>query len=346
MTQTINLPVNGDVWTLSEFEHGKLQSVSLELLAWGRTLADDLGVRLCAVLTGCDIPESAPQTLITHGADVVLVVDHPKLRHFLVRPQAEALSALIHEYHPQILLAAATTTGRTLMPYLSILVEAGLTADCTGLAIDPETKLLLQTRPAIGGNIMATIKTPNARPQMATVRPKSKKPRTADPARRGETIHCAVPEERLVSTVEQLDFIPHEAGESSIEEAEVIVAGGRALKSADNFALLRQLADLLGGTIGASRVPVDYGWQPYPRQIGLSGKTISPHLYIACGISGSIQHLAGIQTAEKIIAINKDPEAQIFKVADLGIVGDLYQILPALISALKSSALKANRAGQ
>jgi electron transfer flavoprotein alpha subunit len=325
----------GAVWTLSENAHGRLQAVSFELLAWGRGLADELGVPLCAVVLGEHLPDSTLQALIHHGADLVLALEHPALAQFLVRPQAQALRALVECYQPQVFLAAATTTGRTLMPYLSILVDAGLTADCTGLAIDPETRLLLQTRPAIGGNIMATIKTPEARPQMATVRPRSKQPLPVDPARSGCILRHPAEGMDLRADVEQLAFIPNPAQDGSIEEAEVIIAGGRAMKTATNFALLQKLAQLLGGSVGASRVPVDYGWQPYPRQIGLSGKTISPRLYIACGISGSIQHLAGIQTAEKIIAINKDPDAQIFQVADLGIVGDLFEVLPALIERLE-----------
>ena len=318
------------VWTLSETFQGKLQPVALELLAWGRQLADDLQVNLVAIVVGANLQPADLQALIQHGADVVRVVNHHALMDFRVRPYAYALQHLVHHYQPQIFLAAATTTGRTVMPYLSMLVDGGLTADCTGLAIDPETNLLLQTRPAIGGNIMATIKTPTARPQMATVRPKSKKPLPADETRRGMIQMEHIPEELLESSVEQLDFLP-DADEAAIEAAEVIVAGGRAMKSIENFVLLQQLADLLNGSVAASRVPVDFGWQPYPRQVGLSGKTISPRLYIACGISGAIQHLAGIQTAEHIIAINKDPEAQIFQVADLGIVGDLFEILPIIL---------------
>ena len=326
-----------NIWTLSEISNGVLNPVSFELLAWGRSLADDLECSLCAVVLGSNLKNEQLQSLIQRGADQVIVVDHPALADFLVRPHVNTLKALVNEFEPAIFLAAATTTGRTLMPYLSILVEAGLTADCTGLRIDPETKLLLQTRPAIGGNILATIKTPTARPQMATVRPKSKKPLEPNPNRQGNILRIDVSESNFETNVEELEWIPNEIGSTSIEEAEVVVAGGRGVKSADNFSLLQQLADLLGGTVGSSRVPVDFGWQPYPRQIGLSGKTISPRLYIACGISGSIQHLAGIQTAEKIIVINKDPDAQIFQVADLGIVGDLFEILPVLIEVLQEN---------
>ena len=318
------------VWTLSETFQGKIKPVSFELLAWGRKLADDLKVDLVAVIPGTNLNSEDIETLIQHGADVVRAVSDPTLQDFRVRPYAYALKHLVEEYKPQIFLAAATTTGRTVMPYLSMLVNGGLTADCTGLEIDPETQLLLQTRPAIGGNIMATIKTPTARPQMATVRPKSRKALPLDPTRTGEIIHEEIPREAFSSQVEQIDFFPDDE-EASIEAAEVIVAGGRAMKSIENFVLLQQLAEILNGTIAASRVPVDYGWQPYPRQVGLSGKTISPRLYVACGISGAIQHLAGIQTAENIIAINKDPDAQIFQVADLGIIGDLFEILPIIL---------------
>ena len=318
------------VWTLSETFQGKLTPVSYELLAWGRKLADDVNVNLVAIVPGSNLSENDQQALIHHGADVVRVIDDPALEDFRVRPYAYALKHLVETYQPQIFLAAATTTGRTVMPYLSMLVDGGLTADCTGLEIDPETKLLLQTRPAIGGNIMATIKTPTARPQMATVRPKSRKPLPIDTERNGAVYVEEIPSGLLETPVEQIDFLV-DAEEASIEAAEVIVAGGRAMKSIENFVLLQQLADILNGTVAASRVPVDYGWQPYPRQVGLSGKTISPRLYVACGISGAIQHLAGIQTAENIIAINKDPDAQIFQVADLGIVGDLFEILPMIL---------------
>lgn len=318
------------VWTLSETFRGKLNPVSFELLAWGRELADDLNVELVAIVPGSHLEKSDLQALIQHGADVVRVVEDEALKDFLVRPLAYALKQLVEEHRPQILLAAATTTGRTVMPYLSMLVDGGLTADCTGLEIESETKLLLQTRPAIGGNIMATIKTTTARPQMATVRPKSRKPLPIDERRAGKIIVESISPELLTSRVEQLDYLLDE-DEASIEAAETIVAGGRAMKSIENFVLLQQLAGILNGTVAASRVPVDYGWQPYPRQVGLSGKTISPRLYIACGISGAIQHLAGIQTAENIIAINKDPDAQIFQVANLGIVGDLFEILPIIL---------------
>lgn len=328
------------VWVLTECrQDGGLSPVSFELLAWGRGLADDLDGLLTAVVLTAQDDEGQWQRLVAQGADRVIVVKSDALGVFRPRPYAQALANLVRKHQPQVFLAAATTTGRTVMPYLSMLVDAGLTADCTGLAIEPESGLLLQTRPAIGGNIMATIKTPTARPQMATVRPRSRKALAPEPARKGEILFAEVPPALLETDVEQLAFMPS-ASQDSVESAEVVVAGGRALKSTENFVLLQQLAERLGGTVASSRVPVDYGWQPYPRQVGLSGKTISPRLYIACGISGAIQHLAGIQTAEHIIAINKDPDAQIFQVADLGIVGDLFDIVPIILEYQKQTKME------
>ena len=324
-----------DIWTLAESRAGTLHTVSFELLTRGRALADARGCRLCSVVLGDQIAPTELNELILRGADRVYVVEHPALANFLVEPYARTLQHLVETYRPEVLIAAATTMGRTLMPYLSVKVQAGLTADCTGLEIEPETGNLLQTRPAIGGNIMATIKTPTARPQMATVRPRSTPPAPRDPARSGEIVAVDVPEERLASSMRFEQFVPDTSQDVAIESARTIVAGGRGLKKGEHFDLIRQLADLLDGSVGASRATVDRGWQPYPRQIGLSGKTVAPELYIACGISGAIQHLAGMQTAENIIAINADPEAQIFQVADLGIVADLFELLPAVIEKLQ-----------
>jgi len=325
-----------DIWTLAEYKQGKLRTVSFELLMRGRALADARGCRLCSVVFGDTIAETELRELIERGADRVYVVDHPALARFLVEPHAKAMRYLIETYKPEVLIAAATTTGRTVMPYISMQVHAGLTADCTGLEIDPETGNLLQTRPAIGGNIMATIKTPTARPQMATVRPKSTPPAPRDTTRTGDIVRVDVPETLLTARMRYERFIPDETQEVVIEDAEVIVAGGRGMKRGENFKLLADLANVLGGSVGATRAAVDRGWQSYPRQIGLSGKTIAPNLYIACGISGAIQHLAGMQTAEYIIAINTDPDAPIFQVADLGIVGDVFEVLPAVLEKLRT----------
>ena len=324
-----------DIWTLAEQKEGRLHPVSFELLGRGRTLADARKNRLCTVIIGSQVDDKDVQELFERGADRVYLVDHPVLRVFLVEPYARILRRLIETYHPEVVIAAATTTGRTVLPYVSAQIRAGLTADCTGLEIDAETGRLLQTRPAIGGNILATIQTPDARPQMATVRPKSTRLPDRIPGRSGEIINIRQVEQLLESRVVFEKYIPDETGCASIEDADIVVAGGSGVKKAEGFQLLEQLANRLGGALGASRPCVDHGWQPYPHQVGLSGKTISPRLYFACGISGAIQHLAGIQTAESIIAINSDPNAPIFQVADLGIVGNMFDILPAIIERLE-----------
>ena len=324
-----------DIWTLAEVKGGRVHGVTYELLSRGRTLADARGSRLCVAVLGFQVPEADVQQLVQRGADLVYLVDDIRLEHFVVQAHAGALQHLVETYHPEVLIAAATTTGRTVMPYLSVKVHAGLTADCTGLEIDRASGELLQTRPAIGGNIMATIRTPSARPQMATVRPKSAPPARPDPTRTGETVRVAVPAEALRAAQRFEHFESDTTQEVAIEEAEVVVSGGRGVKRADGFRLVGELAAALGGSVGASRAAVDRGWQPYPRQIGLSGKTVSPKLYVACGISGAIQHLAGMQTSETIVAINTDPDAQIFHVADLGIVGDLFDVVPVVIDRLR-----------
>jgi len=319
----------GEIWTFSEQKDNHLKEVSFELLAWGRKLADLRGSALCAVVFANGMDAAQFDRLIAHGADKVYVVENEAFTHFLVEPQANTLKHLVKTYEPEIILAGATTTGRSVMPYLSMQLHTGLTADCTGLEIEAETGNLLQIRP-IGGNIMATIKTPNTRPQMATVRPKSIGALEPDPARHGEIIHAAAPAGAFASRVRFEKYISEGRGNAALEEANIVVSGGQGLQGPDSFKLVEGLADVLGAAIGSSRPPVDRGWQPYVRQVGLSGRTISPALYIACGISGAVQHLAGIQTAKNIIAINSDPEAAIFQVADFGIVGDALQILPVL----------------
>jgi len=326
----------GEVWTLAEFSHGKLSSVSNELLNRGKNLAEKLNTALASVVLGYNVKREYIDELIARGADKVYVVDDKNLENFLVEPYAKVLIALIKEYNPEIFLAAATTTGRTLMPYVAVKVRTGLTADCTVLDIEEGTGNLLQTRPAIGGNILATIKTPNTRPQMATVRPHSTKPALPDRNRTGEVIYKKFDEDVFLSKSKYLRFIKDESQQVSLQDAKIIVSGGRGLGRPENFKMIDELAELLGGAVGASREVVDRGWKPYPHQIGLSGKTVSPALYIAVGISGAIQHIAGMQTSENILAINKDPDAQIFKIANLGIVGDLNEILPLLIEKIKA----------
>jgi len=323
------------VWTVAEHVHGELKAVSFELLARGRKLADKLGTPLASVVIGDQVSEARMRELIERGADVVYSVQDLRLAHFVCESYARILSTLIKTYQPDIILAAATSSGRTLMPYLAVKARAGLTADCTELDIEAETGNLLQTRPAIGGNIMATIKTPNHRPQMATVRPKSSKPLPKDTSRQGEIITIPVDDGMIDTRVSVLGYRKDAADFVNLEEADIVVAGGKGMKKAEHFSLLHNLAQTLGGVVGASREAVDRGWIGYPHQIGLSGKTISPKLYIGAGISGSIQHLAGIKTSEVIVSVNTDPDANLHKIADFAIVGDAFQVLPELQRQLK-----------
>jgi electron transfer flavoprotein alpha subunit len=322
------------VWTLAEQSGGKPEPLAFELLNRGRALADKRGEKLAAVLIGGNLDRGGVRELFERGADIVYLVEEPRLEYYLNDRYAGVLAYLIKKYEPEIFIAGASTMGRTVMPYVAARITTGLTADCTELDIEEGTGNLLQTRPAIGGNIMATIKTPNHRPQMATVRPKSTPIAPRVPGRTGEVIEVRLPEEVLQGREERLGFRPIVGGAANIEEADRIVSGGRGMKKGENFSLLRDLAGKLGAAVGASRDAVDRGWAEYPQQIGLSGKTVVPKLYMAFGISGSIQHLAGMKTSETIVAVNTDPDSQIFHVADFGIVGDLFEVIPELTKAL------------
>lgn len=316
-----------DVVILGEVRDGRVHPVTYELLAWGKELANKLGTGLSALVLGYNLEQL--EEIIYYGGDKVYYFDHPKLDTFNVEIYADVLVPFIKRLEPEIVLAGATTTGRTIMPYLAGKLKAGLTADCTSLDIEEETGLLLQTRPAIGGNVLATIKTPYCKPQMATVRPKGKKPLERDTKRAGE-IEIIRPQISLNPRIEILEIKPREE-EISLVDAEVVIAGGKGLKDPRNFSLLFEISKLLDSSaVGASRAVVDMGWIEYPHQVGLSGKTVNPKVYIAIGISGAVQHLAGMINSESVIAINKDPEAPIFQVADLGIVGDALEILPVL----------------
>jgi electron transfer flavoprotein alpha subunit len=264
-----------------------------------------------------------------------VAVESPELAFFLVEPYAKCMKRLIERERPEIILAGATSTGRTLMPYVAVKVHAGLTADCTVLDIEPETGNLLQTRPAIGGNILATIKTPDHRPQMATVRPRSTRPAEPVDGRTGQIQRVAATRDDLGGRMRRVGFEPTDQAHG-LDDADVVVCAGRGVKKGDNLPLLQRLADLLDAPLGATRDVVDRGWLAYPHQIGLSGKTVTPGFYLGAGVSGSIQHLAGMQTSETIVAINNDPEAQIFRVADLGVVGDLFEVVPALCEAIEA----------
>lgn len=323
-----------DVWVFAEQFGGHIESITYELLGEGRKLADDLGEQLCAVLIGSGI-EQKVKDLTERGADKVYVVDSPDLEYFKDEPYANVLIELVRKHSPGILLCGATTVGRSLVSRVAVSVNTGLTADCTGLAIDPAKRNLLQTRPAFGGNIMATIETPNHRPQMATVRHKVMKEAEVQEGRTGETVLEKVAQEILKSRTVRTKYVPEKESTVNIAEANIIVSGGRGLQDPENFKLLKELAEVLGGGVGASRAAVDANWIAYSHQVGQTGKTVCPTIYIACGISGQIQHLAGMSSSDIIVAVNRDPDAPIFKMATYGIVGDCLKIVPMLTDAFR-----------
>lgn len=323
-----------DVWVFGEQRDGVPDCVALELLGEGRKLADQLGVQLAAVLLGHDLDETA-RLLIAHSADLVYLVDHPSLKNFVDESYADLFVQLIQKFKPEIVLMGASTYGRSLAPRISSRINTGLTADCTKLEIDPDKKILMQTRPAFGGNLMATIVCPRHRPQMSTVRPKVMKALPPDYSRTGEIIRpdVKIPADLKTKVVE---VVANLCEMINLTEADIIVSGGRGIGDPKNFGLLEELARTLGGAVGASRAAVDAGWIEYCHQVGQTGKTVGPKVYIACGISGAVQHLAGMSSSDTIIAINKDPDAPIFKVATIGIVGDVLQVVPALIKEFKA----------
>ncbi len=313
-----------------EYRRGELAPVSLELLGIGRTLADKRKVKLSAVLIGYETGEVSEE-LIGYGADIVYRVDHEALGVFTDENYCAVVTDLVKEHKPEIVLAGATAIGRSFIPGVATTLNAGLTADCTQLEIREEDGALLQTRPAFGGNIMATIVCESSRPQMSTVRPKVMKALEFDGGRKGEIVDIVPSPAQLKSRVKVLEIVVEEAANVNIQEADILVSGGRGLESAKGFELIRQLADMIDARVSASRAVVDAGWIPYPHQVGQTGKTVAPQLYIACGISGAVQHAAGMQSAETIVAINRDKNAPIFDIADYGIVGDLFEIIPRLM---------------
>jgi len=321
-----------DVMIFAEQKDGKNSSVSFELLGAGRRLADRVEAKLVAVLLGADRTEA--EELIRWGADKVYCCSDKRLEKFNDDVYTDLVAKVIQENKPSMLLAGATPIGRSFIPRVAARLKTGLTADCTTLEIDDKTGNLLQVRPAFGGNIMATILCPDYRPQMATVRPRVMKKGEYDAARSGEIIDVSA--DGINSKTKVLESIK-EVSELSVNlhETDVIVAGGRGTGGEKGFKLLEELADLMGGVVGASRAAIDEGWVGYSHQVGQTGKTVNPKVYFACGISGAVQHLVGMQSSDIIIAINKNPEAPIFNVATYGIVGDLFEILPALIKKIK-----------
>ena len=324
-----------DIYVFAEQRDGNIQKVALELIGKGRELADTLNQNVIAVLLGNEIKEKA-KSLIKAGAGGVIVVEDAMLAEYTTEPYAKAVAAVIREKDPEIFLFGATAIGRDLAPRVSARIHTGLTADCTGLDIDEESKNLLMTRPAFGGNIMATIVCEEHRPQMATVRPGVMKALAVDESRKGDIEVMDILFSAADQTVELLEVLKEERQIADITEAKILVSGGRGMGNAENFyELLNPLAEVLGGAVSASRSAVDSGWIDHECQVGQTGKTVRPDLYLACGISGAIQHVAGMEGSEYIVAINKNETAAIFEVADLGIVGNVNTLLPKLAAAIK-----------
>jgi electron transfer flavoprotein alpha subunit len=332
-TKEAETRVGKGVMVFAEMSQGMLHKVSFELLGKAHELGAQLSEPVYAVIVGSNL-EKAAEELIKRGADKVFVYDHPDLLHFRDDPYSDVLTQCVMEESPSIFLVGATSIGRSMGPRVAAMLKTGLTADCTSLDIDPETGLLRQTRPAYGGNIMATIITPNSKPQMATVRYKMFPEANEVVSPNGEIINKSVDISKLTDRIKVIGF--EEATEQvSITDADIIVSGGLGMGEPSGFKIIEELAITLGGAVGASRPTVDEGWIDYRHQVGLSGRTVRPQVYLACGISGAVQHQAGMKTSDIIIAINKDPEAPIFKISSLGAVGDLYEIIPRLIQKIK-----------
>ena len=328
------LSVYQGVWVFVEQTEGEAAKVSWELLGKGRELADTLSVTLSAVVLGDNVENLCTESF-QYGADQVYLIDAPVFRHYRTESYLKALCQLVEKYQPEIILMGATGLGRDLAGAVATEVKTGLTADCTGLSID-DKRNLMQTRPAFGGNIMATIMCDKFRPQMATVRPQVMRMAEKQPGRSGTVIRETCPIEEKDILVKVLEILSDRKKDHvDVAGAEFIVSGGRGMMGKENFAMLKELADELGGVVGASRSAVDAGWMPQERQVGQTGKTVRPKIYVACGISGAIQHLVGMQDSDVVIAINRDKDAPIFEVATYGIVGDLFQIIPAITNRLR-----------
>jgi len=325
------------VYVIAEEFEGKLRNVTLELLGQGKQLAEGIGDEVGAVLIGHNVKPLA-QELIAHGAHKVYVYDDPKFEHYNTTAFTRALVHFFNEVKPNVYLVGATNIGRDLGPRVANALQTGLTADCTNLFVDDDGKTIVWTRPALGGNIMAEIVCRNDRPQMGTVRPNVFKKPEADPNATGEVIDMHVDLTEADFLTKFVELIKVGGNGIKIEEADIIVAGGRGMNGSEAFTgMLKELADVLGGAVGASRAAVDAGWIDALHQVGQTGKTVGPKIYIAAGISGAIQHLAGMSGSDCVIAINKDEDAPIFKVADYGIVGDAFEIVPKLTAAIKAA---------
>ena len=322
-----------NVWVIAEQRQGKITPVVIELLGEGRKIANDIGVELCAVLLGYNVDNLADE-LIEFGADKVYYANDPLLEKYTTDGYAKVIVDAVNDIKPEIVLIGATHIGRDLAPRIASNLDTGLTADCTKLEVDPEDKKLKQTRPAFGGNIMATIICPDNRPQMSTVRPGVMDKAVKDENRKGQILKLSADLIKDDIRTEVVEIVKSKKELVSLTDANFIVSGGLGLGNPDGFKLLKQLADRLGGVVGSSRAAVDAGWIENSHQVGQTGTTVKPTVYIACGISGAIQHLAGMQESDIIVAINKNESAPIFEVADYGIVGDLYDVVPKLLELL------------
>ena len=323
------------IWVIAEHYQRKIHPVAFQLLGRGRELADKLKVQLTLVLLGDSFDEQL-EDLSQYGEDEIIYIRSPVLKDYYSDLYVSVLSEIINEKKPEIILIGATPTGRDFAPRVAKRLNAGLTADCTGLDIEEESGHLRQTRPTFGGNIMATIRTPNSRPQMATVRPGIFKiPEKIKKDIKITKIDSKITEKDSVTKI--VKVITKKKTQINLEDAKIIVSGGRGVGSKEGFRLIQDLADILGGEVGGSRVTVELGWVDHDRQVGQTGKTVSPNLYIACGISGAIQHVVGMQGANLIVALNRDPGAPIFKVAHYGIIGDLHKVIPVLIDQIKKA---------
>lgn len=327
-----------NVFVFAEQREGVIQPVALELIGKATDLAKELGEKVVAVLAGYNMDAQA-QTLIEYGADEVIKIDHKNLEHYLTEQYAQVIDQVITAFRPSIFLFGATTIGRDLAPRLSARMNTGLTADCTKLEIS-EDKELMMTRPAFGGNLMATIMCTEHRPQMSTVRPGVMQKLTPDANRKGNVIPFDVKFDESKFNVRVVEIVKEDKGKIDISEAKILVSGGRGVGSKENFQNLQKLASQLGAEVSASRAVVDSGIMPHDRQVGQTGKTVRPNLYLALGISGAIQHLAGMEESDFIVAINKDKFAPIFQVADVGIVGDVNKIIPLLTQRLEGMMKK------
>lgn len=321
------------IWVYAEWRAGGVHKVSHELLSEGRVLADKRGVGLSAVLLGHGLTDAAVRELISYGADVVYAVDDPRLARFSDEAYGNVLVELIRRKKPEVFLAGATTIGRSVVPRVAACLRTGLTADCTELGVSEEG-LLLQTRPAFGGNVMATIVCPHRRPQMATVRPKVMKP-VKKPGHQGRVEYPKLPDECLNMRVEVLEVIPEKDETAKLTEADVIISGGRGLRKGENFAIIEELAQMVKAAVGASRGAVDEGWIAPSHQVGQTGRTVAPTLYMAVGIAGAIQHVVGMQGSGIIVAVNRDPMAPIFDIATYGVVADLFEFVPAFVRKVR-----------